>query len=173
MKQSTFLIIASVIFFGCFLRTDAQSKKANSFPPVRLERKLPTVLISLDSPVLTDLSSGDGERLLRLRLRNNSRWLIKLEASGGIKGVDDAKLYYDVLDQDGNIAKSHGCHVCSIVGLASGKSIVFTLPYRELMNSESIRIKFEFEWEDKVAVAPAEEPTHYVFFRKRYLDELK
>jgi hypothetical protein len=139
---------------------------------VRIDKKVPTIFIVLERVGTIKNVSGSGEeKRVWLRLKNNSRWLIKLDASGGDKAVEDARLYYEIVDVQRNIKVARTCHVCSIVGLASGKSILFSVPYQELAEGNSLRIQFEYEWEDGVSVAPAIEPVHFVYFYTRHLQE--
>ncbi|MEO7659826.1 MAG: hypothetical protein ABIV48_09450, partial [Pyrinomonadaceae bacterium] len=79
------------------------------------------------------------------------------------------RLYYDVIDKKGNLLMSQNCHVCSVIELKSGKSVVFGIPYTELDDAGSVRVQFAFPWEDNAVVGPATEPKHFVYFYIRDL----
>ena len=174
MKRISLLIAVIIVGLSLTSHTVGQKRSMISPESVRIDEKLPTVFLALErTGIFKDADDRIEERRVWLRLRNNSRWLIKLDASGGNKSVEDAKLYYDTLDGKGNIKESRACHVCSIVGLASGKSILFSVPYEEVAEAASLRIQFSYVWEDDLGVAPAIEPRHYVYFYSKNLAENK
>lgn len=180
MKKLTFLIPTSLIGLALVSSAVGQRQQTNNTKSVRIDKKLPTVFLALEriDPETKTVYGRRSERRVWFRLRNNSIWLIRIEASGGNKvfvnnTLEDASLYYDTLDVKGNINAHHPCHVCSINGLASGKSVLFSVPYDEVAEANSLRIEFRYQWEDMVDVAPAFEPTHYVCFYSRDLEGTK
>ena len=131
----------------------------------RINAKLPTVFIEF---VLIEKPKDVADnKNVWLRLRNNSKWIIKVDASGG-ETEDTVGLYYETLDAKDNVKDRHLCHVCSVIGIKPGKSLLFSVPYDEITAVDSLRIQFQYEWEDRIEVAPAEEPTHYVVFYPKY-----
>ena len=165
------VLIPLLVTIGLILASNTLGQKKTVQKPVQ---KVPSIFISLESvEIMKDSLRRKDEKRVWLRLRNNSRWTIKVDASGGVKGQDDASLYYDILDDKDNIKQRRACHVCSIVGLARGKSILFAVPYEELEKAASLRIQFSYPWEDEVEVAPAIEPTHFVYFYIRDLEQVQ
>lgn len=175
MNKLTFLIATVLIGLSAISSVEGQQQQASNQKSVRIDKKLPTVLLALEriDEAKKTVYGSRGDRRVSFRLRNNSIWTIKFDASGGNGPSDDASLYYDTLDIKGNLITHLPCHVCSTIGLKPGKSILFSLPYDEVMEANSFRIEFMYQWEDEVKVAPAYEPTHYVYFYSRHLKGTK
>jgi len=98
------------------------------------------------------LETGESGERIWLRLQNNTRWIIWLEASGVPEAAyGDAALYYDVVDmkEGSRLPESSRCHVCSIVPLGSGKSLLFSVPRENLTENRKIKVRFGFDWQDK------------------------
>jgi hypothetical protein len=175
-KMKNLSVCIAIIAIGLVFAPQCLSQRKNDagFLSVRINKKLPAIFLVFEKTgVIKDASNRRQEKRTWFRLKNNSRWLIKLDASGGNKAVEDAQLYYEMLDDKGNIKVSRLCHVCSVIGLASGKSILFSVSSEEVSEASSFRIQFEYEWEDKIAVAPETEPSHYVYFYTRHLPSPK
>lgn len=126
---------------------------------VHIDAKLPTVFIEF----VRFEQPKDEAKLVWLRLKNNFKWTIKLDASDG-PTKESAAVYYEMLDSEGRVKESHLCHVCSTVDLGPGKQLLFSVPFDEITSADSLRVRFEYEWEDRIAVAPQREPEHYVMF---------
>jgi len=157
------IVLICAIALGSVLAT-TPAVHSQTFSKNRINAKLPTVLIDF---VRVEEPKDSGGKRVWLRLRNNSKWIIKVNASGG-ESEDTVGLYYKTLDTKDNIKDRHLCHVCSVIGIKPGKSLLFSIPYDEITAVDSLRIQFEYEWEDRIDVAPAEEPTHYVVFYPKY-----
>lgn len=146
----------------------AQGKiAAKQIRSVRIDKKLPTAFLRVER-IGKAKNSDIHKARLWFRLHNNTRWVIFVEASGEEKALGDARMYYDLL-KDSTIEKSVRCHVCSIVKIAPGKSLLFSLPREELFTASSMRIRFSYEWEESDGFH-GREPTHFVYF---YLSDLE
>lgn len=154
------LIIFSIcsLFFTAF----GQSVKKS-------ESELPTVYLEFE-PNKSDSKKGSttDESQVLIRLRNRSRWGIRLETSGDDRVFGSTKLFYDILKNADTVERKLGCHVCTFTILRPGKSLVFGVPKQHLVEVYALRLKFSYEWEDVGKVFAGREPTHYVFL---YLDE--
>lgn len=170
MKNLNFCVAVVVTCLILAPPTFGQRKNDTRPSSIRIDKKLPTIFLVFEKRgVIKADANRREEKRTWFRLKNNSRWLIKLDASGGNKAVEEAQLYYEMLDTKGNIRVSRTCHACSIIGLEPGGSILFSVSSEELAEVSAIRIQFEYEWEDKIAVAPEIEPSHYVYFYTRHL----
>ncbi len=175
-NKKTFIIFGSLILFSVIFHLSIFGQESSSPDQrfVRIDKKLPTVLITFEKEVeIKDDVQRKNIRYVLLRLKNNSIWTIKMDASGGNKKIEDSSLYYQIIDDKGDIISERECHVCSVIGLKSGKSMLFSIPYDEITNANAVRIEFSFAWEDRVLVAPLSEPTHFVYFYKSDLNEDK
>ena len=137
--------------------------RKNSDP--RINKKSPTVYLAfVRNGTLVDSSNSEKEERIWLRLHNNSRWPIWIDASGASKGGGDASLYYDTLSAFEKVDELHRCHVCSTIPIAPGRSILFSIPKEDLTKTYAIRTSFEYEWERYTDISGGDEPTHYVYF---------
>lgn len=154
------LIILSIC--GLFFTAFGQSVKKS-------ESELPTVYLEFE-PNRSDLKNGSttDENQVLIRLRNRSRWGIRLETSGDDRVFGNTKLFYDTLKNADTVERTVGCHVCTFTILRPGKSLVFGVPKQHLAKAYALRLKFSYQWEDVGKVFGGREPTHYVFL---YLDE--
>ena len=153
MKLTIFLILMFGMSFICTGSAFGQNRK------VHIDAKLPTVFIEF----VRFEEPNSKAKLVWLRLKNNSKWRIKLDASGGSTN-DSVALYYETLDSEGGVKESRLCHVCSTIDLGPAKHLLFSVPFDEITSADSLRVRFEYEWEDRVIVAPKREPEHYVVF---------
>jgi hypothetical protein len=140
----------------------------------RLSQSHPSVYISfVREAKIASARNGGMEQTVWLRLHNNTRWPIRLDASGIPKEYGDAELYYAVEDTNKGEALfgSTECHVCSSVSLASGQSLIFSLPREYLVKGHRIRIDFSYDWEKQNDVFAGREVEHSVFFYGSNLPE--
>jgi len=142
------LFVAPVVF--------AQKRALN----VRLSKAHASVYIAFDHQgKISSMSNGEIEETVWLRLRNNTRWPIILDMNGvPSKAYGDAALFWDVLSE-GNVLSLSRCHVCSFNPLPPGHYILFAVPREDLAQGYSIRVKFNYGWEDSSG-----EPEHFVYF---------
>ena len=116
---------------------------------VKLNKKKPSVYISLVRVGKPKSSSDDQSReFVWLRLNNNTRWAIGLDASGENNKESDASLYYDIVGEDDTVLESRRCHVCSRILLGSGKSLVFSIPKEDLTEKSYLELRFSFDWQN-------------------------
>lgn len=150
------IFVLVVIVPLCFGQKTNQSKYVvkESFPSIHITFVEKGERLNFDN---------EKESIVRFRFHNNTIWKIVLNASSGI-GDNDVRLFYHILDKDGNIIENKYCHVCSIIRLSSGNSILFSVPTKYFKNSDSMRIKYNYEWEDSPFSSPEKEPVHYVYF---------
>ena len=164
-----FLIILVIISLSEILLAQRRITRQKS---VRLSKKFPTVYFTHEKTGKeVNESTGETVDLVWLRLHNNTRWAIWIEASGGDK-YEDARLYYNILDNDGNIKERRGCHVCSINPLGSGRSVLFTVPLEYFTGAEALELSFTYNWEREFDETYSQrEPTHFVYFYTRNFDK--
>jgi hypothetical protein len=103
------------------------------------------------------------ERSVWLRIHNNTRWRILILAAGG-DTEQETSLFYEFLDDKGGVTGGSYCHVCSRIWLRSAKNILFKVPLRYFKNTSTMRLSFNYEWEDEPFSATEKEPIHYVQF---------
>jgi len=111
------------------------------------------------------LLNGESENGIWLRLHNNTTWAIILQMNDvPSKKYGDVDLFYEVLS-GASVVVDLRCHVCSVNKVAPGRSLAFSLPREYLMGKErSIRIGFNYEWEQDKTGSTTLEPEHYVYF---------
>jgi hypothetical protein len=92
------LLITVVILLCIVVIAPAQRRRAGSVAaPVRILREKPTVYITLvRRGKIADSGTGEVKERVWLWLHNNTRWSIKIQASGVPKEDGDAKLYYGI-----------------------------------------------------------------------------
>ncbi len=173
MKKNSIVIIVALVVL--ILGTDVlgQNRKRPEVSQLAyIQKNRPTIYLTFERSgmVKEGLNNKKSERIW-LRLNNNSRWGVRIEASGGNKALEDARLYYDMIDVKENLIVQHGCHVCSIVILGSGKSILFSVPSEDFSEESALRIKFSYAWENDLDVIAGLEPKHYVFFYSNNLPQ--
>lgn len=144
----------------------AQNKnKQKDLKSVHVDKKQPTIYLTFERirNIERNAYEEDNERIW-LRLHNNTYWGIRLEASGENKVFGNTKLYYDILNSDEKFEERIRCHVCSIITLGEGKSILFSFPRKHFTEGNFLRLKFSYEWENSDDVFAGRSPTHYVYF---------
>jgi len=151
------ILLALVICGGA---TSAQRRTVNP----RLSKARPSVYITFEREgKIASSSTGEVEETLWLRLRNNTRWPIILDMNGVPKEYGDAALFHDVLSE-GKVIAEDRCHACSFNPLPPGHHLVFTVPSADLVKGYSIRVRFNYGWEDENDVAGGREVEHFVYF---------
>ncbi|MBK9214291.1 MAG: hypothetical protein IPM59_01615 [Chloracidobacterium sp.] len=170
MRSISFLILAIVLLECPGLAQKNADLRVQAVHPV-VDRRKPSVYFEVvNNRRLEVIDPEDG--LVWLRLRNNSRWGIRVQMSGGrSKSLGDVRLYYDILNAEEAIVEKKRCHVCSSNIVKPGKGVLFAVPSDILPTGFSLRVKFSFDWEDDFRIAPASEPVHYVFFSSYDLPE--
>ena len=165
MKKLTIAVLLVMVVFSLYANTSAQYKQKKKIPePVRVDKRFPTIYLTLEpSRKIVFKSSDESGEKVWVRLRNNSRWGIRLEASGEDRVFGNTRLFYDILSSPEKVEESFGCHVCTIIILGSGKSILFSFPKDHLSKAHALRFNFSYEWENDIDVFAGREPTHYVF----------
>lgn len=157
---STFLAIL-LISICCF----GQTTKRKNISKYKVKASQPSIYITFIKKEKRLNADSDEEDLIWLKLYNNTKWEIALQASGGF-GKTDATLYYSVLDQDQKLIRGNFCHICSIIRISSGRSILFGVWASELKGSSYIKIRYTNEWEDFFNNS---EPTHSIYFDTKSL----
>lgn len=156
----------SIILFFIFVSlTFGQSRKFEHSKYI-IKKSLPSIYISFVKLTEWTNSNDEKETLVWLRFHNNTIWKVILKARSGI-GKDDVSLFYEIMDDDFKIIDSELCHVCSTIWSSSGKSILFAIPIVRLKQSFSMRISYNYEWEDYPYSDLQNEPQHFVYFKTR------
>jgi hypothetical protein len=132
---------------------------------VRISKKNPSVYITFEREgKIASARTGEIQETVWLRLRNNTRWPIILDMNGvPSKDYGDAFLFYDVLSR-GKVLAEGRCHVCSFNHVSPGRSLVFTVPREDLAEGFSIRVSFNYGWEDESIFFTREGVQHSVSF---------
>jgi hypothetical protein len=147
----------TLVFLTCGLVIGATAQRRDvgtQSQDVRLSTEQPPVYItSVRSGKAKSLATGESEERVWLRLSNNTRWAIWYEASDTPKEYGDVAMNpYVVENAQGRKVETGGrCHDCSVISLASGKSVIFSVPDADVSNGRSIRINFSYDWEDRGA----------------------
>jgi hypothetical protein len=134
---------------------------------LRLQRDKSSVYISIVRVgKIEPLYTGISDQHIWLRITNNTRWPIWLDASDvPSREYGEVSLYHTIESvDDGRIVIDNRCHVCSNVPLASGKSWTFVIPLDYLDKNQRIRFNFSYDWEDRDGAFAGREPEHSVFF---------
>lgn len=168
------LIISSASLYG------QKSEEAS----VLLNKKRASVYIDFEkSGKEQPLFEGESNQRIWLKLQNNSKWAINFCSFRVEKKYGDLGVVYDVkrLNQIGGtytteqlaqieremqnpIPEGYStADTCSEFELASGKSILFSIPKEHLKKRLYIQIKFSYEWEMKYPESGGT-PSNYVFF---------
>lgn len=161
MQKTIFFILLMALSVSSFF---AQSKCRNWSE--KYNKNFPSLYLTLETRAnasLTQVAKSKG--LVLFRLHNNLKTGIKIETSGAEDGLGDASIYYDVLDQKGELIESHPCHVCSSTIVRGGKSLLFSIPKDEVREANSFRIDFEYLWETDEPTLLGQEPIHQVVMR--------
>lgn len=145
----------------------SQSKKNRNYS-ARMDVHHPTVYITVERSEKVDLSKQISDRIW-FKFHNNTRWGIRLDASGEEKVFGKTKLFYDIMSDYEKVEKSIRCHVCSIMILKPGKSVSFSIPKEYFSKAYAVRISFNYEWESETNVDNSREPVHFVYFYSRNL----
>ena len=180
----TKLVIALTIC--CTLSTSvlAQRKGAARSPDVRLSKNHATVYIMFERVGKREPRRiGESSDGVWLRLHNNTRWRLHLQAYGlegaFLRGDEkEVGLYYEVgsipgptsrLKEAGApiVEEKQGCEapllkygdLRSGIDLAPGESLVFSVPLEHLCKNLYVAVTFRYEWEDR-----GDEPLHSVRF---------
>jgi hypothetical protein len=179
----------------------------------RLDSRKPSVYVSFlrfgtREPVYT----GESNQRVWLRLHNNTRWPLVLDAHGAsgeafARGTEEeVGLFVSVEEvlkvrqfevrsspltdpqplppgsaieqpiqaqpsatprskeqQNCSPAYQDSCHVCSNIRLASGKSIMFSVPREMLCEDRMIYVVYNYDWEGRDGIM-VDEPEHRVYF---------
>jgi len=161
------LFLTLLLMLGLSLIVPAQTRSTRSSRSVRLSKKHPSVYITfVREAKIASVKTGEIQQTVWLRLHNNTRWPIWLDASGVPEEYGDAALYFavDNVVSGEKLFGSTRCHVCSSAPLSPGKSIIFSLPQEYLKNDQRIRIGFRYDWENSDDAFAGREVEHSIFF---------
>lgn len=164
------LILALTVTLNLGVNSQAQRRSIASTRNPRISKVHPSVYITLEREgKIASASTGEMQKTVWLRLRNNTRWPIVLRMNGvPSKDYGDAFLFRAVLS-GGKLIAEERCHVCSFNQLGPGRSLVFTVPSEDLAEGYSIRVQFRYAWEDENDVAGGREVQHFVYFHSSSL----
>lgn len=157
------LIVGIAVFLSAV--TLAYGQREKSQRRFKVDDRKPAVYLELQD------SAVENDNQLWFRLHNNTKWSIRLEASGGDPRRDDRVLFYSILSSRDVLKEDFPCRVCSIVLLRSGRNFLFGVPKARLDNIYALRLTFSYEWEDDLDVFARKEPSHYVYFYAKDLSQ--
>lgn len=181
MKRQSILFL---ILLMCTISVLGQKRTAKTSVNARksspqwylIKRDRPAVFLKFTrSQRLESSDSTSNPDNLFFKLTNNTRWPIWLEMSGyADERYGDASLYYVVQDYKSgeNRSGSLRCHVCSTNQLGPGKSIEFSIPLNDAARDATMRIAYNFSWEDRFGSFEGSDTTHTVDYYFRSLPEL-
>lgn len=115
-----------------------------------VDADLPMVFLSfVRRETVKDEEQGEGSDRLFFKLTNNFCLPIWLDTSGAPKGWGEASLYYAIEDKGSGrrVSGTLHCHHCSNNQLGPGKSITFSIPFRDADRGAVMRAAFEFEFD--------------------------
>jgi hypothetical protein len=164
-------LLASIFLICVFIiSTSAQHRKLQirQFDP-RISKHNPTVYISFVRTGKADpVLNGESDQRVWLRLNNNTRWAIWIDANGvPSKLYGDAARSYAVEDKNwSHLYGSTMCHVCSRIPLPAGRSLTFSVPREDLEKDQRIHVTFSYDWEEH-SEDSASEVEHSIFFYGR------
>lgn len=169
----TRILIAALILSSLSGTTFAQHRRAARIVrDVRISKKHPSVYITFEREgKIASARTGEIQETVWLRIHNNTRWPLILFMNG-VPSHDygDAFLFYDVLSE-GKVLTESRCHVCSFNQLGPGRSLAFTVPREELAEGFSIRVNFNYGWEDESDIFAGREVQHSVSFYSSSMTE--
>ena len=156
---------ALTLLIVCNLSANALAQDKNKQKEMqtkRISKKYPLVYLSYEQSRKILANTAEEPERLWLRLHNNSRSSIRLEASGANKKYGDVRLYYDILNSMEEIEDRVICHVCSIIKLQPGKTLLFSIPRENIAEDFILRFKFNYDWENLDNVFGGLKPNRYV-----------
>ena len=134
-----------------------------------LNANKPGVYISfLRAATIEPLETGVSDRYLWFRITNNTRWPIWLKMTDVPKAYGDAALSHTIEDPD-KLRLDARCHKCLVNPVASGRSIVFSIPRDHASRDAFMRIKYSFAWERENENDGGSFSAHYVDYSFDYL----
>jgi hypothetical protein len=190
----TFFVICSLLPVAPAQRRGNSRGQGN----VRISKKHPTIYISFVrfGKSKPEREGYSGKRVW-LRLHNNTRWSINLQAKDSaddsygdlsilyeieavpapelpIIGSSQLASVYETETSSKPINRYEKCDVpigegcghiaCGVVSLASGKSLLFSIPREHLCENLRINVGFSYNWEDDLNFHGNREPQHGVIF---------
>lgn len=165
-----------VVFAISLISAFAQKTETNS-SDVRLVKNLPNVYISFERVgKRKPLHAGESDNGVWLRLHNNSKWQVgfcqwDVTKEYGDKDLDyEVEKYKDVKGWASATMATNPEGSCPIISIASGKSVLFSVPREHLVEGLAIKVPFRYEWEtDSDGFTSDLEPKHFVYF---YSDDI-
>lgn len=168
--RSVLLMLA--LMANCFGQTPNDTSL--DFNNVRLDKNKPSIYVAFEKRGKRQpLYEGEVDEGVWLRLHNNTRWTVYLCTFGVENSYGDLGLFYSVerrsslpdRTMDSRIPLGYQpSHVCNVVNLEPGKSLLFSVPANHVAQGLKIRITFNFSWERYGDVLAGLEPQHSVFF---------
>jgi hypothetical protein len=159
-------ISLALLFLPLVATASAQQRRCNT----RLKKTFPSVYITFARfGKAAPVSEGESGDRIWLRLHNNTRWAIWLEAYGLPNKYGQAGMFYDLMSGNEMLPESEHCHTCSVIPLASGKTLLFSVPREHLSEGRALRIHFSFDWQDRDDVTADRDVDNIVSFFARNL----
>lgn len=169
----TILILSFCSYVSAQQKKESKSVESK-ITSIRLDETKPSVYISfVRTEKLEPKRSFDSGNYIFLRLYNNTRWAIWLEASSPSEEYGDASMYYEVRRKNEVLSGSLYCHVCSTIPLKSGDSLLFVIPKEDLSEGNHIKIGFSFDWQNRDDVFAGREIETAVTFYASDLPKVK
>lgn len=159
-----------VVLFVC-LESALPASRSRSNLDMRVVADKPTVFISfVRIGPRKPLEEWESDQGIWLRVHNNTKWSLIFNAAGvPDSSYGDAVLFYRIERTDGEQGRlpiGYQRHVSSVIQLASGQSLLFSLPREHLAKGLAIQVAYNYEWEltkDRAFIRQGE-PRHLVLF---------
>ncbi len=162
------LLLCGLLICGVVISSPAQRRTTHaSRDDGRLSKNHPSVYITLErTGKIASPENGALEERVWLRLRNNTRWTLWHKAHGWTTNqYGDGGVFYDIENYKTHEIKiGNYCESCSVVPLAPGRSLLFSISRNDLEKDSRIRINFWWAWQNQNDVAGGREFESWVYF---------
>lgn len=126
-----------------------------------LNKKLPSVYLSFKEY----LNDGEGDEMVRMILRNNTKWPIIVTRLTGSALKGDIPLAYIIELATGCREERLTIDVIMRVKLMPGKAVSFAVPSDDFSQGSKIYVEFAYSWEKQEYGKPyLNEPVHRAYF---------
>lgn len=176
-----------VVLFGATANAFSNSRgQIKGQERAKIEKDKPTVYITFEKfGKRSPLETGESDDGIWLRLHNNTPWKILFPAFSVPKELGELGMYYELEELPQGDTSGSGPdfkpatgkmekaspprgysrpHSYSVRELASGASVLFSVPREHLAQKLSLRIQFIYGWEDLDDVFAGRSPQHFVYF---------
>ncbi|MEP7076559.1 MAG: hypothetical protein ABI878_12200 [Acidobacteriota bacterium] len=157
------LTISAILVCVCPLGAEAQNKvQVHRGKVSKTKENRPTVFLTFDQKIKSSALS-DSDHLAFL-FHNNTNWGIRLDVAGAETAFGKNRLFYDLLTGPDQVSERFECHVCTTMILRPHQDFRFSVRDVELSRLYAMRVRFNYDWEQRDNISRGLEPSHFVFF---------